>query len=173
MRSLIETGWLTFRMRAMLVSFASYHLWLDWRRTAPYLARLFTDYEPGIHYAQFQMQSGVTGINAVRMYNPIKQSMDHDPEGTFIRRYLPELKELPSALIHTPWHGEAGSVIYPKAIVHHETALKEARARLSQRFQQAGFKEMAQEVYHKLGSRNRPKPRQRQKDPRQMELNLG
>ena len=80
MRSLHKNGWITFRMRAMLVSFASYHLWLDWRRTAPFMAKLFTDYEPGIHYSQFQMQSGVTGINAVRMYNTIKQSMDHDPQ---------------------------------------------------------------------------------------------
>jgi deoxyribodipyrimidine photo-lyase len=80
MRSLQANGWITFRMRAMLVAFASYHLWLDWRRTAPVLARLFTDYEPGIHFSQFQMQSGVTGINAVRIYNPVKQSLDHDPE---------------------------------------------------------------------------------------------
>ena len=52
MRALHQTGWINFRMRAMLVSFASYHLWLHWRQPALYLARLFLDYEPGIHYSQ-------------------------------------------------------------------------------------------------------------------------
>ena len=79
MRNLIAEGWITFRMRAMLVSFASYQLWLDWRITGNHLARLFTDYEPGIHYSQLQMQSGVTGINAMRVYNPIKQSIASNP----------------------------------------------------------------------------------------------
>ena len=52
MRSLTHNGWITFRMRAMLTSFASYDLWIDWRESGYVLARLFTDYEPGIHYSQ-------------------------------------------------------------------------------------------------------------------------
>ncbi|MBT4909982.1 MAG: deoxyribodipyrimidine photolyase, partial [Alphaproteobacteria bacterium] len=103
MRSLITTGWLNFRMRAMLMSFASYHLWLPWQITSRYLATLFTDYEPGIHYSQSQMQSGTTGINAIRIYNPIKQGVDHDPEGIFIKKWLPELSKVPKENIHMPW----------------------------------------------------------------------
>ena len=89
MRAVRDTGWLNFRMRAMVVSYACYHLWLPWKRVADSLARLFVDFEPGIHYCQVQMQSGVTGINAVRMYNPYKQQKDQDPKGTFVRRGCP------------------------------------------------------------------------------------
>ena len=95
MRCLKATGYINFRMRAMLVSFASYDLWLDWRKTSKYLATQFTDYEPGIHYSQFQMQSGVTGINSIRIYNPVKQQKDHDEEGIFVREWVPELKRVP------------------------------------------------------------------------------
>ena len=103
MRCLNSTGWLNFRMRAMLVSFACNHLWIDWKIVAENLGQLFVDYEPGIHYPQVQMQACITGINSVRIYNPIKQGVDHDPNGVFIKKWIPELRETPSEIIHTPW----------------------------------------------------------------------
>tara|TARA_B100001059_G_scaffold56716_1_gene51754 strand:- start:5598 stop:7034 length:1437 start_codon:yes stop_codon:yes gene_type:complete len=103
MRCLINNGWLNFRMRAMLVSFLCHHLHQDWRRGVYHMAKLFLDYEPGIHYTQFQMQAGVTGINSIRIYNPIKQSIEKDPDAIFIKKWIPELKEVPKELIHKPW----------------------------------------------------------------------
>ena len=103
MRCLAQTGYLNFRMRAMVVSFYSQYLWLPWKPGADFLAGLFTDFEPGIHYTQFQMQSGYTGVNTIRIYNPIKQSQDHDPEGIFIKEWIPELANIPKEYIHEPW----------------------------------------------------------------------
>lgn len=163
MRSLHANGWITFRMRAMLVAFASYHLWLDWRRTAPFMARLFTDYEPGIHYSQFQMQSGVTGINATRIYNPVKQSYDHDPEGRFIRRYIPELKDVPEEFIHEPWLMSSPPKNYPSPLVDHEAAARLAKQRMTAYRRGEDFREQAAEVFRKLGSRNRPSERRTKK----------
>jgi deoxyribodipyrimidine photo-lyase len=165
MRNLIHEGWITFRMRAMLVSFASYHLWLDWRKTGYHLAQLFTDYEPGIHYSQLQMQSGVTGINAVRMYNPIKQSQEHDAHGQFIRKWIPALKNVSSQWIHEPWMMtpdlqrssacELGKD-YPLPIVDHNTAIKMARQKISDIRKQSEFRPLSQKVFDKLGSRKLP-----------------
>ena len=103
MRAVVQTGWINFRMRAMLVSFLSFNLDQDWRSGAYHLARQFLDYEPGIHYPQFQMHAGTTGVNTVRLYNPVKNSQEHDPDGTFIKKWIPELTNVPTAYIHEPW----------------------------------------------------------------------
>ena len=165
MRALHAAGWINFRMRAMLMSFASYHLWLHWRPTSLHLARLFLDYEPGIHYPQSQMQSGVTGINAIRIYSPIKQVQDHDPEGDFIRRYCPELARVPAKYMAEPHtmplavQRESGCRIgedYPEPIVEHRSAYRRARARIHAVKASAEARETAREVYHRHGSRRRP-----------------
>ena len=137
MRSLRATGWLNFRMRAMLVSFASYHLWLHWRETGLFLARQFLDFEPGIHWSQMQMQSGTTGINTLRIYSPAKQALDHDPQGVFVRRWVPEF----------------GTPAYPAPLVDERAALKHAKDRLYGLRATPEARAEAGAVQHKHGSR--------------------
>jgi deoxyribodipyrimidine photo-lyase len=134
-----ETGWINFRMRAMLVSVAAYPLWLHWPQVGHWLARQFTDYEPGIHWSQMQMQSGTTGINTTRVYNPLKQARDHDPEGRFVRRWLPQLQRVPDSWLFEPWRmprslqEQVGVHVgrdWPEPPLDLEIALREAKARM-------------------------------------------
>ncbi len=162
MRSLVQTGWLNFRMRAMLVSFAAYHLWLHWCEPGLFLARQFLDFEAGIHWSQMQMQSGTTGINTLRMYSPTKQALDHDPEGIFIRRWVPELQNVPLSLLATPWlmgadqQEASGCVLdhdYPRPIVDDKTAVKQAKDKLYALRQTPQAKAQAQAIQEQHGSR--------------------
>jgi deoxyribodipyrimidine photo-lyase len=156
MRSLIATGWLNFRMRAMVQSFASYHLGLDWRASGERLAQLFSDYEPGIHWPQVQMQSGQTGINTPRIYNPVKQGLDQDPEGRFTRQWVPELARLPLAVLQTPWLAPGGDIAgYGPPIVDVALAARSAKNRLTTLRHTAGYRDAALEVFRKHGSRKR------------------
>jgi len=162
MRALVQAGWINFRMRAMLASFAAYHLWLHWREPALHLARLFVDYEPGIHFPQMQLQSGTTGINTPRIYNPVKQSHDQDPDGEFIRRFVPELAGVPTASIHEPWtmpqtvQDRSGCRIgatYPAPIVDHLAAARQARERIWAVRRGAAYRAEADAIQDRHGSR--------------------
>ncbi len=165
MKALQRTGWINFRMRAMLVSFAANHLWLHWRRPAVYLARHFLDFEPGIHFSQFQMQSGTTGINTIRIYSPRKQVIDQDPRGVFLKQFLPALEGVPEPYLAEPHlmpmmeQQMAGCVIgrdYPEPIVDHGAAYQHAKLRIGEARKAEGARTEAKRVYLKHGSRKEP-----------------
>ena len=182
MRSLRATGWLNFRMRAMVMSFASYNLWLPWRATGLHLARMFTDYEPGIHWSQVQMQSGTTGINTIRIYNVVKQGYDQDPEGIFVRRWVPELAAVPDGFIHEPWRwDEADSVLgqsYPAPVVDLKASTQSAKDRIYGARKGQRFHAAADAVQEKHGSRKSGIPMTGQKKsrkkspPKQLDFDL-
>jgi len=159
MRMLAATGWLNFRMRAMLASIAAYPLWLHWREPGRVLARRFVDYEPGIHWPQLHMQSGVTGINATRVYSPARQQHDQDPDGRFVRRWIPEL----------------GTTEYPPPIVDWASAAAAARDRVWAVRRDPDAQRAARAVWQRHGSRHphrEPAPRGSRRpaapDPRQL-----
>ncbi|WP_299370315.1 FAD-binding domain-containing protein [uncultured Tateyamaria sp.] len=160
MRYLNATGWLNFRMRSMVMAVASYHLWLDWRATGLHLARQFTDFEPGIHWPQVQMQSGTTGMNTIRIYNPVKQGKDQDPAGVFTRRWCPELAAVPDTFLQEPWRWDgAGHVLgrtYPAPIVDVAEAARAARERIWAQRRGTAFRAEAGRVIQKHASRKDP-----------------
>ncbi len=162
MAMLRETGWINFRMRAMLMSTASYLYWLHWRGSGLHLAREFLDYEPGIHWAQTQMQSGTTGINTLRIYSPIKQAQDQDPTGAFVRHWLPHLKNVPNTWIFEPYlmpkaqqlqYGCLLDIHYPAPLVDVSQAMRDARAKISAARKKEGAYLETQAVIKKHASR--------------------
>jgi deoxyribodipyrimidine photo-lyase len=139
MRCVISTGYLNFRMRSMLVSFFTHHLWQPWQAGVHFLARQFLDYEPGIHYPQFQMQAGTMGVNTIRIYNPVKQGHEHDAAGDFVKKWVPELANVPPEHIHQPWLMTAAEQLmhktvlgkdYPLPVVDLKTSSQYARINL-------------------------------------------
>ena len=172
MRALRAHGWINFRMRAMLMSFASYNLWLPWRDSGLHLARQFVDYEPGIHWSQCQMQSGSTSINTIRIYNPIKQGRDHDQDGLFIRRWCPELADVPAVHLHEPW---VFNGVMP--IVDCADSARQAKDRIFAIRRSAGFDQHADQIQRRHGSRraglpasSRRRSRRRVSDPSVQQL---
>lgn len=161
-----ETGFINFRMRAMVVSFFTHHLWQPWQSAAPILARWFLDYEPGIHYPQLQMQAATSGVNTIRTYNPVKQSIDHDSEGLFIKQWLPVLKNIPAKQVHQPWlltNAEQAAykcklgVDYPFPIINLQETTKVVSAKLWEVKKSSEAKQYNKSVLRKFTSRRTEK----------------
>ncbi|MBS3804420.1 MAG: deoxyribodipyrimidine photo-lyase [Oleiphilaceae bacterium] len=136
MRCLHETGWINMRLRATVVSFATMNLWLPTVKVAQYLATEFLDYDPAIHHVIHQVVAGTSTFDGLMVYDPIKQGLDHDADGTFIRRYIPELADcagpevhhLQTVSGHKNVHSKTIVRPYPEPVVdHRETAMKAKR----------------------------------------------
>jgi len=135
MRCLRDTGWLNFRMRAMCASFLYHILQQPWQVGADYYYYHLIDAVAGINYTQWQSQTGVVGKPTLRLYNPRKQVREHDPDGEWIRSWVPELTGLPAQFMDapekTPLHIQEDCGVhigndadYPYPVVEFETARK-------------------------------------------------
>ena len=181
MRQLSSTGWINFRMRAMIMSAASYNLWLPWRDAGCYLSRQFLDYEPGVHWSQVGMQSGTTGINTVRAYSMTKQGRDQDPDGDYIRTWVPELRDVPTKHIHEPWkmdldqQNEFNCIIgktYPEPILDEVQSRKEGVRKTYAARKSPQARDQSKAVYKKHGSRSRPRNRRSPKKEKSIQKTL-
>ena len=162
MRCLAGTGFLNFRMRAMVVSFACYGLHLSWKTIHEPLARLFHDYEPGIHLSQLQMQAGVIGFNAIRVYSPTKQFLDHDPDGKFVKKWIPELKERTNAEIAHAEKSRVGGYCSP--VVDLSIRSKEMKSRVFEIRKSVKGRDVTKKVLVKHGSRKSVSNRKRKSE---------
>lgn len=113
-RCLFQTGWLNMRARATLVSFACVQLGLPWQPVALYLAQQFLDFEPAIHYGQVRIASGTSHFSQMLVYDPLKQQLEQDPKGEFVKRWLPE----------------QGTAQYAAPLIDNTESLKQGKARL-------------------------------------------
>jgi deoxyribodipyrimidine photo-lyase len=135
-RQMNETGWMHNRARMIVASFLVKDLHINWQEGEKYFKESLLDYDPSANNGNWQWSAG-TGTDSVpyfRVFNPVLQSQKFDPDGEYIRRWLPELKQVGNAFIHTPWrmpvdiqdhyHCRIGKE-YPAPIVDHAKAKRE------------------------------------------------
>lgn len=162
MRYYQKHGWLNFRSRAMITSFACNGLRLPWQTVLYQLAKLMVDYVPGIHVSQIQMQAGITGINSIRIYSPHKQLIDHDPQCHFVRSMIPELRSLTTEQI-TGLNQEQVATKYAKPIIDFKQESKIMKDALYGISKSVSGRQNAKQVFKKHGSRKRSNPKSKQK----------
>ncbi|MBN1218239.1 MAG: deoxyribodipyrimidine photo-lyase [Anaerolineae bacterium] len=143
MRQLVQTGWIHNRARMIVASFLVKDLLIDWRWGERWFMQHLVDGDPAANNGGWQW-SASTGTDAApyfRIFNPVLQGQKFDPEGEFVRRWVPELAEVPQKFIHTPWEmplavqQEIGCVIgqdYPAPLVDHALARKRVLAAYAQ-----------------------------------------
>jgi deoxyribodipyrimidine photo-lyase len=143
MRQLLETGWMHNRARMIVASFLVKDLLIDWRWGERFFMQHLVDGDPAANNGGWQWAAG-TGTDAApyfRIFNPILQGKKHDPEGAFVRHWLPELACVPDRALHAPWEmpeevqREAGCVIgqdYPAPVIDHAWARERTLAAYAQ-----------------------------------------
>jgi deoxyribodipyrimidine photo-lyase len=139
MRELWQTGWMHNRVRMIAASFLTKHALIDWRRGERWFWDTLVDADPASNAASWQWVAG-SGADAApyfRIFNPILQGEKFDPEGVYVRRFVPELAEMPAAFIHRPWEAppsvlaKAGvrlGATYPEPVISHDFARRRALA---------------------------------------------
>jgi deoxyribodipyrimidine photo-lyase len=128
MRELKHTGWMSNRGRQIVASFLAKLMYMDWRFGAEWFESQLIDYDVTSNWLNWMYQAGVGNDprGAYRIFNPIKQARDFDPQGEYIKKWVPELKDVPAEKLATPWEmsdteqKQSGCVIgkdYPNPIV--------------------------------------------------------
>ena len=133
MRELYSTGWMHNRVRMIVGSFLVKHLLIDWKEGEKYFRNCLLDYSPASNVAGWQWVAG-SGADAApyfRIFNPILQGEKFDKEGEYVKKWVPELKNVPKKFIHKPWEINDEKILkigkeYPIPIVIHEKARQKA-----------------------------------------------
>jgi deoxyribodipyrimidine photo-lyase len=124
MRQLTAMGWMPNRARMIVASFLCKDLMIHWQEGERYFMQWLIDGDPAANNGGWQWTAGV-GTDAqpyFRIFNPVSQSQKFDPDGTYIRRWIPELRDVPAKYIHAPWEMDTPPVDYPAPIVDHDFA---------------------------------------------------